>query len=233
MPILSRSLIKNKNARSVQNESDGKLDYAIARKQMIKEQLMGRDIRDPHVLAAMQRVPRHMFLDSAQYLQAYEDRPLPLGHGATISQPYIVAYMLQALQLKPEFRVLEVGTGCGYQTALLAELCFQVYSIEVVRELFSKARTHLKQLRYKNIILKLGDGSLGWPEFAPFDAIVVAAAAPQIPPKLIEQLADSGKMVLPIETIAQPSLQELLLVSKIQGEVKTEKLLDCRFVKMR
>src|SRR5512136_2002999 len=165
---------------------------------MIAEQLERRGIRDPRVLRAIGKVPRHLFVDEALVGRAYGDHPLPIGEGQTISQPYMVALMSEALELAGHERVLEIGTGCGYQTAVLAELCGKVFSIERLKSLADKATRRLDNLGYYNVFVRVGDGSLGWKEEAPFDAILVTAAAPEIPQALVDQLAPKGRLVLPV-----------------------------------
>jgi len=201
--------------------------YRDQRLLMVAEQLRGRGIRDEHLLEAMARVPRHEFVYPEQRDEAYGDHPLPIGEGQTISQPFVVAAMLEALALRPEDVVLEVGTGSGYQTAILAELVRTVYSIERIASLAERARAALERLGYSNVVLVHGDGSQGLPEAAPFDAIVVAAAAPQVPRPLLEQLRDGGRLVIPV---GSGFAQELQLVRKI-GDRSTVLYLDgVRFV---
>ncbi len=201
--------------------------YHALRVAMVEVQLRGRGIRDPRVLAAMERGPRHEFLGPEFQREAYEDRPLPIGHGQTVSQPYIVAAMLEALELQPSDRVLEVGTGSGYQTALLAELAAQVYSIERHAPLAERARQTLERLGYRSVEIVVGDGTEGLPAAAPFDAILVSAAAPRIPPPLLEQLAEGGRMIVPVGFCEG---QELELVRKQQGQPCVTRLDACRFV---
>lgn len=201
--------------------------FAGQRQKMVKAQLRGRGIRDERVLAAMGRVPRHLFIAGEYQDSAYEDHPLPIGGDQTVSQPYIVAYMLEMLSLKDSERVLEVGTGCGYQTALLAELAAQVYSVERIESLGLTAQATLRGLGYANVSLTIGDGSQGWREHAPFDAIVVSAAAPQIPQALLEQLRDGGRMVIPVGPAEE---QQLKLVHKRGGRAVVIDLEGCRFV---
>lgn len=172
--------------------------WARRRAAMVAEQIVGRGVTDPRVLAAMRKVPRHLFVPEAVRPSAYEDSPLPIGFGQTISQPYIVAYMSEVLQVAPDHRVLEVGTGSGYQAAILAELAREVYTIEIVPELAERARTTLESLGYANVHVRVGDGYLGWPEHAPFDRIMVTAAPDHVPQPLVEQLADGGRLVLPV-----------------------------------
>lgn len=203
--------------------------YRIAREKMVENQIKARGIRDERVLSAMLKVPRHLFVDEALRDQAYGDFPLPIGEGQTISQPYIVAVMTEALELKGNERVLEIGTGSGYQTAILAELALWVYTIEKYPTLLEKAKKILLKLGYKNISFKLGDGSLGWKEVAPFDAIIVTAAAPQIPPPLIEQLLEGGRIVIPVGDVYS---QVLIKGIKRDGKLHTITLEPVRFVKL-
>ncbi len=201
--------------------------FAGARHNMVESQLRARGISDERVLAAMARVPRHQFVTEAYRDQAYEDHPIPIGDGQTVSQPFIVALMLESLQLAPTARVLEVGTGSGYQTAVLAELCAQVYSVERHFRLARSAESRLARLGYTNVKVSVGDGSGGLPQEAPFDAIVVSAAAPQVPPALFAQLREGGLMVIPI---GPPDVQELQLVRKQEGQPVIGRLEGCRFV---
>jgi protein-L-isoaspartate(D-aspartate) O-methyltransferase len=194
---------------------------------MVRAQLYDRGIVDERVLAAMERVPRHEFVAPELREQAYEDTPLPLAEGQTISQPYIVALMLEALQLQPDHTVLEIGTGSGYQSALLAELAARVFSIERHAVLARQAKEVLTRLGYDNITILLGDGSQGLPATAPYDAIIVAAAAPGIPPPLFEQLREGGRMVLPVGPRGEQALQ---LVVKKEGQPFVSELVGCRFV---
>ena len=165
---------------------------------MVAEQIRGRDVRDPAVLSALARIPRDVFIPDAERHEAYDDHPVPIGFGQTISQPYIVAFMTASLRVEPSHRVLEVGTGCGYQTAVLAELARDVYSIEVIGELAARARDTLSSLGYSNVHIRTGDGHLGWAAHAPYDRILVAAAAESVPPALVEQLTDTGILVIPV-----------------------------------
>lgn len=197
---------------------------------MVETQIKNRGIKDEKVLQAMLKVPRHLFVEEALRDQAYGDFPLPIGEGQTISQPYIVALMTEALELKGTERVLEVGTGSGYQTAILAEIALWVYTIEKYPVLQERAkRLLLKELGYKNITFKIGDGSLGWKEAAPFDAIIVTAASPQIPPPLIEQLAEGGRMVIPV---GDEFSQMLVKCIKKGGNLHQKNLEPVRFVKL-
>jgi len=189
--------------------------------------LEAQGITDRRVLEVMGRIPRHLFLPNALWDQAYADHPVPIECGQTISQPYIVALMTQALQLKKSDRVLEIGTGSGYQTAILAELAGHVYTIERFPELSEKAKKLLTDAGYTNISFRVGDGTLGWPEEAPFDKIIVTAAAPEVPPSLREQLAEGGRMVIPV---GGRQLQALLAITKEQGKLQKEELCACSFL---
>lgn len=194
---------------------------------MVQEQLIPRGIVDPKVLEAMRSVPRHLFVDDALQSRAYGDFPLPISSGQTISQPYIVASMTQALRLEGGERVLEIGTGSGYQAAILSRICDQVFTIERINVLLAGARKVFDQLGYYNIMAKLDDGTLGWPEQGPFDAIVVTAGGPKIPRPLIEQLAESGKLIIPV---GDQYLQELQLLEKEGEDVAVHELEKVRFV---
>jgi len=203
-------------------------EYRIARRKMVDQQLIRRGIRDQAVLEALRQTPRHLFVDEAQAAQAYGDSPLPIGYGQTISQPYIVALMLEALEISPEDRVLEVGSGSGYQTALLAFLAAEVYAVERLEPIFLKGRENLARLDFDNVHLKLDDGTLGWPEMAPFEAIVVAAGGPRLPQPLIEQLAPGGRLIVPV---GPDKSQKLTLVKKDRaGDFSRSAVGDCRFV---
>jgi protein-L-isoaspartate(D-aspartate) O-methyltransferase len=172
--------------------------WARRRAAMVAEQIVARGVADPRVLAALRKVPRHLFVPEAVRPSAYDDSPLPIGYGQTISQPYIVAYMSEVLQVAPDHRVLEIGTGSGYQAAILGELAREVYTIEIVPELAERARATLESLGYANVHVRVGDGYLGWPEQAPFDRIMVTAAPDHVPQPLVDQLADGGRLVLPV-----------------------------------
>lgn len=204
-------------------------DYAIARKRMVEEQLVSRGIRDHRVLEAMGRIPRHEFVDPGMASQAYLDRPLPIGFKQTISQPYIVALMTESLGLKGGEKVLEIGTGSGYQTAILAELCRHLFSMERIVSLSNAARRTLYRLGYINFTLRIGDGTVGWAEEAPFGGILVTAAAPKIPPAYLEQLAEGGILVMPR---GDESGQELVRVTRKGSKTLEEVLGECRFVKL-
>ena len=201
--------------------------FAMRRLTMVDLQLRQRGIRDERVLAAMARVPRHLFVASEKQSLAYEDQPIEIESGQTISQPYIVAAMLQALELNATDRVLEIGTGSGYQTAILAELVAQVFTVERQVLLHQRARERLLALGYKNVVFSLGDGSRGLPEYALYGAMIVSAAAPRVPQALLDQLADPGRLIVPV---GSEDTQQLLLVRKEQGVEKAEPLDGCRFV---
>lgn len=203
-------------------------DYRIARRKMVETQLKGRGIHDARVLDAMLRVPRHLFVDSAQAAQSYSDAPLPLGHGQTISQPFIVALMLEALELEPADRVLEIGSGSAYQTAILSELAAEVYAVERLEPLYQRGSKIIADLGFSNIHLKLADGTLGWPEKAPFEAIIVAAGGPKIPEPLIDQLAPGGRLIIPVGPTELS--QKLTLVTKKPQGLSQKPVADCRFV---
>ncbi len=199
------------------------------REDMVRQQIEARGITDPAVLAAMRKVPRHLFVSEALRDQAYGDYPLPIGEQQTISQPYIVAEMTQALALFPEDRVLEIGTGSGYQAAVLAEIAFRVYTIERIYPLYTRARKLFDQLRYHNIVMRYGDGTAGWAEEAPFDAIIVTAGAPRIPRVLVDQLAMGGRLVLPV---GDQYTQDLIKVYRDENGLHQANLGGCRFVKL-
>jgi protein-L-isoaspartate(D-aspartate) O-methyltransferase len=199
-----------------------------ARERMVREQIEDRGVRDKRVLAALRKVPRHLFVPGDMVPYAHADGPLPIGYRQTISQPYIVAFMTEALELKPQDRVLEIGTGSGYQAAILAELVHDVYSIEIVEPLGREAAERLKRLGYSNIQIRIGDGYRGWPEAAPFDAIIVTAAPGHVPPALVDQLRQGGRMVLPVGRL----FQDLIRIRRTTSGVKQETLLPVRFVPM-
>lgn len=202
--------------------------FLAQRLSMVEEQLRGRGIRDSRVLDAMSKVPRHMFVSQERWTDAYSDHPVPIGEQQTTSQPYIIAAMLQAAEIAPQDRVLEIGAGSGYQTALLAELSSQVFAVERHPNLVENARCVLERLGYKNASLVAADGSVGLPEHAPYDVIIVAAAAPRVPPALLEQLATGGRLILPV---GDWQSQVLHLARKIEGGAITLSLLEgCRFV---
>ncbi len=202
--------------------------YKKQRETMVREQIAGRGVSDKAVLNAMRTVKRHMFVPPDLAAEAYNDSPLPIGHGQTISQPYIVAYMTQVIHPKPQMKVLEIGTGSGYQAAVLAEIVKEVYTIEIVPEHGKAAAERLKNLGYANVQVRIGDGYQGWEEHAPYDAIVVTAGAEAVPPPLVEQLKDGGKMVIPVGP--QFAMQTLKLIEKKNGKVTTRNLMPVLFV---
>jgi len=204
-------------------------DFAAQRQRMVTEQLKARGISDERVLNAMNKVPREEFVPPDSRAGSYEDGPLPIGYGQTISQPYIVAFMTEQLRLKPSDRVLEIGTGSGYQAAILAELVSEVYSIEIVEPLAKNAEATLQRLGYENVHVKIGDGYKGWPEAAPFDAIIVTCAPDKVPQPLVDQLKDDGRMVIPV---GDRFAQELYLLEKKNGQLKQSATLPVRFVPM-
>jgi protein-L-isoaspartate(D-aspartate) O-methyltransferase len=201
-----------------------------ARKRMVEHDLKGRDINDPKVLEVMGRISRHLFVDKSLQSQAYADHPLPIGEGQTISQPYIVALMTQILKIKPGEKVLEIGTGSGYQAAVLAELTDQVYSIEIRENLATLATQRLKKLGYDKVRVKYGDGYFGWEEYGPFDAVIVTCAANHIPPPLIKQLKEGGRLIIPLGSTTY--FQTLTLLTKKQGKTDIEHLAGVAFVPM-
>ncbi|MCB2173988.1 protein-L-isoaspartate(D-aspartate) O-methyltransferase [bacterium] len=195
---------------------------------MVAEQIAARGVQEPLLLEVMRRVERHLFVPDSQIPFAYDDRPLPIGHGQTISQPYIVALMTELIRPRPQFKVLEIGTGSGYQAAVLAELVDKVYTVEIIAPLAKWARERLELAGCENVMVKHADGYYGWEEHAPFDAIVVTAATPHIPPPLIEQLKDGGRMIIPVGSRFR--VQQLVLVEKRKGEITTRNMLPVRFV---
>ncbi|MEZ4567798.1 MAG: protein-L-isoaspartate(D-aspartate) O-methyltransferase [Desulfobacterales bacterium] len=203
--------------------------YQRLRESMVKNQIEARGITDPNVLDAMRKVPRHLFVSDALMDQAYADHPLPIGEQQTISQPYIVAHMTQALALGPDDRVLEIGTGSGYQAAILAQIVFRVYTIETIRSLHMRARKLFDQLNYSNIVTRYGDGTNGWKDESPFDAIMVTAGAPDIPAPLVSQLDVGGRMVLPV---GGRLTQEMVKLYRDEDGIHQTTLGGCRFVKL-
>jgi protein-L-isoaspartate(D-aspartate) O-methyltransferase len=197
---------------------------------MVRDQIVARGITDPRVLEAMARVPRHEFVPAAQRGEAYEDWPLPIGYGQTISQPYIVAFMTAALEPEPGDRVLEIGTGSGYQAAVLSCLVAEVYTVEIVDPLARRAEADLKRLGYANVKVRAGDGYRGWPEAAPFDAIIVTCAPEQVPQALVDQLREGGRMIIPVGS--QWGAQELYLLRKTPTGMQRQGVLPVRFVPM-
>lgn len=203
------------------------IDFEKERSRMVDEQIAFRGVTDPRVLAVMGKVPRHEFMPEALRAQAYGDHAMPIGEGQTISQPYIVALMSELLELKGDERVLEIGTGSGYQAAVLAELCQKVFTIERVKTLADKARATLDRLGYKNVVMKVYDGTYGWKEMSPFDAIIVTAAAPDVPDTLVDQLKDGGRLVIPV---GERYSQVLMKVIKSPSGVVTKTSIPCVFV---
>jgi protein-L-isoaspartate(D-aspartate) O-methyltransferase len=204
-------------------------DFAAQRERMVKEQIVNRGVTEERVLAAMRKVPREQFVPDNLRDESYTDGPVPIGYDQTISQPYIVAFMTEQLHPQPTDRVLEIGTGSGYQAAILAELVAEVYSIEIVEPLAKTAEGTLQHLGYKNVHVKVGDGYKGWPEHAPFDAIIVTCAPDHVPQPLVDQLKESGRMIIPVG----PRLaQELYLLEKQNGQLRQGAVLEVRFVPM-
>ncbi len=205
------------------------IKYERQREDMVKHQIKSRGITDPNVLDAMRTVPRHLFVSEALREQAYGDYPLPIGEQQTISQPYIVAEMTQALELSKDHRVLEIGTGSGYQAAILAEIVYRVYTIERIRSLYIQARNLLDKLHFHNIVMRCSDGTAGWQDQSPFDAIIVTAGAPDVPERLIDQLSEGGRMVVPV---GNQHSQDLIKITKENNRIHKSNLGGCRFVKL-
>ena len=210
------------------SDSNPKGELKAMREKMVETQIKARGVKDPRVLSALLKIERHRFVPEKYLDSAYSDQPLPIGEGQTISQPYIVALMTELLELKGNEKVLEIGTGSGYQAAVLAELAKEVYTIEIIEPLASTARERLSELGYQNVKVKAGDGYLGWPEVAPFDAIIVTAAPDHIPQPLVEQLKEGGRMVLPLGTFTQ----ELKKIVKRSGKMETIDVIPVLFVPM-
>jgi protein-L-isoaspartate(D-aspartate) O-methyltransferase len=208
--------------------SNPKGDYKAMREKMVETQIKARGVKDPRVISALLKVERHRFVLEEYLNSAYADQPLPIGEGQTISQPYIVALMTELLELKGDEKVLEIGTGSGYQAAILAELAKEVYTIEIIESLASTAKKRLSELGYQNISVKAGDGYLGWPEAAPFDAIIITAAPDHIPKPLLDQLKEGGRMVVPVGTYSQ----ELKKIVKRSGKIETTDIISVIFVPM-
>ena len=214
------------DSRAMQKES---IKYERQREEMVRTQIEARGIKAPKVLAAFRRVPRHLFVSEALRDQAYGDYPLPIGEQQTISQPYIVAEMTQALDLGEDDRVLEIGTGSGYQAAILAQIVYRVYTIERKRSLYLQARNLFDKLHYHNIVMKYADGTKGWQDESPFDGIIVTAGAPQIPDVLIDQLGQNGRLVVPV---GNQHTQELIKIFRDDQNIRQINLGGCRFVKL-
>jgi protein-L-isoaspartate(D-aspartate) O-methyltransferase len=202
-------------------------DYKVMRKEMVNEQIIKRGITDSAVKEAFLMVPRHLFVPADLHLFAYDDRPLPIGHNQTISQPYIVAYMTEQLRLKEGDKVLEIGTGSGYQAAILAKIAKEVYTIEIVKALGQQAATLLDSLGYHNIYCKIGDGYHGWPTHQPYDAIMLTASPDKIPQPLFDQLKEGGRLIAPVD---RDGHQQLILYTKTKGQLKRKELIGVRFV---
>jgi len=230
MLILSMSLVFLAGCMDSQRVSDldPKGDFKAMREKMVETQIKARGVKDPRVLSAMLKVERHLFVPKELQTSAYTDQPLTIGEGQTISQPYIVALMTELLELKGEEKVLEIGTGSGYQAAILAELAKEVYTIEIIEALATSAKKVLLQIGYQNIMAQTGDGYLGWPEVAPFDAIIITAAPDHIPEPLLEQLKEGGRMVTPVGTYSQV----LKRVIKRSGRIETSDIVPVVFVPM-
>ncbi len=210
-------------------DNEERKGYALPRERMVSEQLQRRGINDPRVLRAISKVPRHQFVDEALVSRAYGDHPLPIGEGQTISQPYMVALMTEAAGLVGHERVLEIGTGSGYQTAVLAELCSKVFSVERLKSLADRAVRRLDSLGYYNVLVRVGDGSLGWKDEAPYDAILVTAASPGVPPALVEQLAPKGRLIIPVGDAYSQTLQKGV---REEAGMRWSDLGGCVFVKL-
>lgn len=221
------SFLRKKDPANPADAGSASGDFAAQRAEMVEKQIRGRGITEPRVLEAMLAVPRHEFIPAESLAESYADKPLSIGEGQTISQPYMVAAMSAALGLSGAERVLEVGTGCGYQAAVLAHLAAEVYTVESRAPLALAARARLEHLGYKNVHVHCGDGTLGLAECAPFDAILVTAAAPAIPDPLVQQLGESGRLMIPV---GSSDYQKLTLVQKSGGEMTTRVLEECRFV---
>lgn len=224
--ILFVPFCTRRNDRS--DSAPAKTDYAKQRENMVVTQIEARGVKAPLVLAAMRKVPRHLFVQEEYRDRAYEDHPLPIGHGQTISQPYIVALMTELMELKGGEKVLEVGTGSGYQAAVLAEIAADVYTIEIIEPLGLEAKQRLKEMGYNNIHVRFGDGYKGWPDVAPFDAIIVTAAPPQVPPPLIAQLKVGALLVIPVGE----NYQQLMVYTRTETAVEEKSIIPVRFVPM-
>jgi protein-L-isoaspartate(D-aspartate) O-methyltransferase len=205
------------------------MNFDALRNKMVDEQIAGRGIKDERVINAMRKIPRHKFVPESNWSEAYKDHPLPIGEGQTISQPYMVALMTESLKLTGKEKVLEIGTGSGYQSAILSELTSQVFTIERISKIAKRTRKILDELGYSNIVSKVGDGTLGWKEFSPFDRILITASAPKMPTKLFEQLSENGIMVVPI---GGSWAQDLLRIKKINNKPETENICGCVFVRL-
>jgi protein-L-isoaspartate(D-aspartate) O-methyltransferase len=211
-------------------ESDQPDPFREKREEMVSSQLVTRGISDKKVLEAFRKVPRHYFVPEEYQRYAYADQPLPIGYGQTISQPYVVAYMTEILEILPGEKVLEIGTGSGYQAAILLEMEAEVYTVEIVKPLSIRSESILNRLGYKGFHIMTGDGYLGWPEYAPFNAILVTCSPTEVPPALVSQLAEGGKMIIPVGQ--EGYVQHLFLLEKVNGKIKEKKVMAVRFVPM-
>lgn len=230
IPFLFHSFLGFAACSPIQDSSPSEGQYNETRDRMVRQQLEARDINNPRVLQAMREVPRHLFVPHEWRSQAYGDYPLPIGLGQTISQPYIVALMTQLSDPREEYRALEIGTGSGYQAAVLSKLVKEVYTIEIVPDLAERARQTLKENGFKNVFVKAGDGYQGWKEKSPFDLVLITAAAPRIPDPLVEQLAEGGRMVMPL---GEPGwIQQLIILEKNDGKLERRDSISVRFVPM-
>jgi protein-L-isoaspartate(D-aspartate) O-methyltransferase len=229
VPLLLGSLVFIVFSGICPGETDTENHFAVQRERMVRQQIERRGITNQRTLAALRKVERHRFVPPVYQSRAYGDYPLPIGSGQTISQPYVVAFMTELLNLDPSDRVLEVGTGSGYQAAVLAEICKEVYSIEIMESLGNAAAAQLKKQGYENVHIKIGDGYLGWKEHSPFDAIIVTCAPTRIPTPLKEQLAEGGRMIIPV---GETGIQQLVLMVKKEGKLSEENVLPVRFVPM-
>lgn len=223
---MGMSKYKDFKKEGLSREQNG---YYVARKRMITEQMTTRGVKDPRVIAVMSRIPRHLFIPEALASQAYSDYPVNIGEGQTISQPFMVAVMTEALQLKGDEKILEIGTGSGYQSAVLAELCRHLYTIERFKNLANQARKILYDIGITNFSMRIGDGTLGWPEEAPFDGILVTAGGPVIPDVYSEQLKEGGRIVIPV---GDEESQQLIVAVKTGNNLQQEVISGCRFVKL-
>lgn len=226
--LLSIFLLIGCSDMSKKESKQEKDDFTRLREQMVQNQIIYRGVKDKRVLAAVSKVERHLFVPENLQKQAYQDEPLPIGYGQTISQPYIVAYMTEQLELNGDEKVLEIGTGSGYQAAILGELAMEVYTIEIVPELGEIAKQRLSSLEYTNVHVRIGDGYNGWPERAPFDAVIVTAAPDHIPPPLVDQMKIGGRLIIPVGDYSQ----ELLLMVKTEKGIEKKRKIPVRFVPM-
>jgi protein-L-isoaspartate(D-aspartate) O-methyltransferase len=224
-PLLTIILVLIPNTSAGESER-----YVLLRKKMVEDQILSRGVKDEAVLKAMLKVPRHEFVPALKKRFAYKDYPLSIGEGQTISQPYIVAFMTEALRLESDHRVLEIGTGSGYQAAILAELVKEVYTVEIIEKLGTRARQTLERLGYRNVFVRIGDGYGGWPEKAPFDAVIVTCASENIPKALVDQLKERGRMIIPVGRAG--SVQKLVRGTKVNGTLLRREVMEVVFVPM-